>query len=84
MTEPPSYRVFDTGPLSAFATADVLGVLRILCDGHIPVLLDEVAAELQDGVHLHPKLQHVLDGDWLARRSLETDADLEAFRRIGT
>lgn len=52
--------VFDTGPLSCFARADIRG----------------------GGVHLHTRIQTVLDADWMEHRAIATTAEAKAFTRL--
>lgn len=83
MTAGPLYRVFDTGPLSAFANADVLGVLKLLSVDYHCILVEPVAQELQAGSPGFPKLRHALDTDWLDRRDLASTDEVARFAEIG-
>ena len=73
--------VFDTSPLSHFATANWLGVLKAVvgnCKAIIPI---PVVNEIQRGVHTEPMLQLVLDADWIEHHPLATPAETQAYSR---
>ena len=71
--------VVDTGPLLHFARANWLGVLKMLAPGHRIVIPDMVERELRQGSSQYLILQHVLDEDWVERRSLSSMGELAAF-----
>ena len=48
--------MFDTGPLSHFARAGLLDVLRLVVGDRRAVMPAAVRSELRDGVHLHPSI----------------------------
>ncbi len=75
-------RAYDTGPLSAFANAGLLGVLKILSAEHECVLLDEVADELRNGRHVRPALDQALGADWLTPASLTSETELLMFSEV--
>ncbi|MGW8851202.1 hypothetical protein ACWGNE_25920 [Streptomyces xiamenensis] len=79
MTEPESAYVLDTGPLSHFAKAQWLGVLKILLKEHSVLIPDLVAEELRNGAQQHHHLHSVLEADWIRTVSLETPVQLKAF-----
>ncbi|MDE0440120.1 MAG: hypothetical protein OXJ36_17320 [bacterium] len=74
--------IFDTGPLSCFARADVLGVLKVVVGDRRAVVPEAVVTELERGVHLHSRLQTVLDADWIEHRAIATTAEAKAFARF--
>lgn len=57
--------VFDTGPLSAFANAGLLGVLKVLADNRSCVVPEGVVNECRQGAYLHPFLSQILEASWL-------------------
>lgn len=59
--------VFDASPLSAFASGQLLGVLRILAGERRTVITGEVEAELRAGLAEVPQLNDVLQAAWLER-----------------
>ncbi len=71
--------VFDNGPLSHFARADILGVLKVVVGTRRAVVPEAVVTELREGLHLHPRIQTVLDADWIEPYAITTDAETEAF-----
>lgn len=77
------YRVFDTGPVSAFAKADLLAVLKLLSAEYESVLVEPVVVGLQDGLRTTPKLQAVLDADWLHRFDLTSVPELRFYAQVG-
>ncbi|WP_079038387.1 hypothetical protein [Streptomyces sp. NBRC 110028] len=79
MTEVETSYVLDTGPLSHFAQAQWLGVLKSILKVHHVLIPDVVARELRHGVDQHPHLQSVLDAAWIETVPLETFAQLSAF-----
>ncbi|WP_165989841.1 hypothetical protein [Streptomyces sp. YIM 98790] len=79
MTEPQKAYVLDTGPLSHFARAQWLGVLKIVLKDHRVLIPDVVAQELRNGAEQHHHLRCVLDADWIETVALETPAQLAAF-----
>lgn len=72
--------VFDTGPLSHFARADMLGVLKIVVGERRAIVPDAVATELEQGRSSHPRLHTVLEADWIERRPIATAAERRAFQ----
>lgn len=71
--------VFDTGPLSHFARAHRLDVLRVVAAGRPVVIPRPVVEELRRGAHLHRNIGAVLDADWIEQRRIQSDAEAEAF-----
>lgn len=71
--------VFDTGPLSHFAKADWLGVLKALTSDKRAVIPDIVQQELRQGASSHPHLERVLNCRWLEVVELSSDEELELF-----
>ncbi|MFI8854088.1 hypothetical protein ACIGW3_28375 [Streptomyces sp. NPDC053499] len=71
--------VLDTGPLSHFAKAQWLGVLKTVLKEFRVVIPDVVAAELRNGSAQHHHLQSVLDADWIETISLESPTELLAY-----
>lgn len=79
MTDSQRVYVLDTGPLSHFARAQWLGVLKSLLKEHRVLIPDVVAEELRAGAELHHHLRAVLDADWIETVALETPEQLAAF-----
>ena len=73
--------VFDTGPLSHFATAGWLGVLKAVVGKRRAIIPGAVIAELKAGAQTDPKLQPILDAGWIEHHVLTTDAERQAFSR---
>jgi predicted nucleic acid-binding protein len=76
--------VIDSGPLSVFAEAGWLGMLRAIADDRTVVVTDIVEAELRDGAPLHPHLTSVLEAQWIQRRPLVSDDELVAYQRFAS
>lgn len=76
--------VFDTGPLSHFARADILGVLRMVIGPNRAIIPDSVVTELKHGVSRNYRIQAVLDAEWIQRRALSTTTELTAFARFAS
>lgn len=74
--------VFDTGPLSHFARADILGVLKMVVGKRRAVVPEAVVTELKSGLHIDSRIQSVLDADWIERRAISTPAETYAFSRF--
>lgn len=74
--------IFDTGPLSHFARADLLGVLKAVVGQRRVIIPDTVVEELQKGAYNDYRIQAVLDADWIEQRTIDTDAEVEAFARF--
>lgn len=74
----PTY-VLDTGPLSHFARAQWLGVLKVVLKDCRVLIPDVVAEELRNGTEQHHHLRHVLEADWIETVPLTTPAQLAAF-----
>ncbi|SFD27567.1 hypothetical protein [Streptomyces aidingensis] len=81
MTGPETPYVLDTGPLSHFARAQWLGVLKTILKGHPVLIPDVVAEELRNGTGQYHHLRCVLDAEWIETVTLETPAQLAAFVR---
>ncbi len=73
--------VFDTGPLSHFARAHRLDVLRTVVADNAVVIPRPVVEELRRGAHLHRDIGAVVEADWIEHRQIQTDAEAEAFGR---
>src|SRR5882672_2755465 len=76
--------VFDTGPLSHFALAGWLGILRHVVGERKAIIPDTVVSELRGAVHEHVHLQAVLDAIWLERRTLTSDDEIREFARFSS
>lgn len=74
--------VFDTGPLSHFARADILGVLKIVVGERRAVVPEAVVTELREGVHLDSRIQTVLDAGWIEHRAISAGEEVEAYGRF--
>jgi predicted nucleic acid-binding protein len=71
--------VFDTGPLSHFALADWLGVLKAVVGDRKALIPDVVAAELRAGSATDSRIGAVVDANWLEVRALHSDDELSHF-----
>ena len=71
--------VFDTGPLSHFALAGWLGVLKAVVGGRTAVIPDLVATELRAGGARDSRIAAVANAPWLESRALHTDDELLHF-----
>lgn len=78
---PPLPLVFDTSPLSHFAIAGWLGVLKAMVGDQEAIVPDAVLAELESGARTEPRLQPILDADWIEHRILSTTPETQAFAR---
>ena len=76
--------VFDTGPLSHFAKAGWLGALKAVVGDCRAVIPDAVVAELEAGAHTDPRLQTILDADWIEHHFLTSDPEARAFTRFSS
>jgi predicted nucleic acid-binding protein len=81
LTEAQSVYVLDTGPLSHFAQAQWLGVLKVVLKEYRVLVPDVVSDELRKGAGRHPYLRSVLEAEWIETVPLETPAQLSAFVR---
>lgn len=73
--------VLDTGPLSHFAKAQWLGVLKVVLKDNRVLIPDVVAEELRIGAAGNHHLHAVLEADWIETIPLESPAQLSAFVR---
>lgn len=71
--------VVDTGPLSHFARAGWLGVLRLLAPDRLIIVPDTVERELRAGLARRPWLQPILDHDWIRTQPLTDRPELLAY-----
>lgn len=71
--------VLDTGPLSNFAQAQWLGVLKSVLKDHRVLIPDVVAHELRNGCDRHHYLRSVLDAAWIEQVTLSSPEELAAF-----
>jgi len=78
--------IFDTGPLSHFAKAGCLGLLKLLAGNHPVVIPDVVHAELLDGLSRHPHLNLVLDATstWITVKPVEGSEGIVAFSKYSS
>lgn len=76
-----SVLVFDNTPLSHFARAGVLPVLRDLTQRFRCVVPSAVLAELLNGAALHPSLTNAVALPWLATVELLEITEVVAFAR---
>lgn len=79
VTEVQSAYVLDTGPLSHFAKAQWLGVLKVVLKEHRVLIPDVVAEELRIGSEQYHHLRSVLEAKWIETVSLTTPSQLSAF-----
>lgn len=81
MSDERTLYVFDSGPLSHFAQAGWLGLLREFV-GAVPAWIPQaVSQEAVDGVDNHPHLRGVLEAQWLQKRGLQTAVEQVKFGR---
>ncbi|GAA1871033.1 hypothetical protein [Myceligenerans crystallogenes] len=78
----PEEIVIDTGPLSVFAEAGWLGMLRAVADDRAVVITDVVQAELREGTPAHQHLHTVLDAGWITCRPLTSAAEIGAYQHF--
>ncbi|MFA3876469.1 hypothetical protein ABS735_22720 [Streptomyces sp. MMCC 100] len=64
MTDEPVGYVLDTGPLSHFAQAQWLNVLKVVLKDHRVLIPDVVAEESRTGAAQFRYLKDVLEADW--------------------
>lgn len=76
--------VFDTGPLSHFARAGWLEVLRAVVGERRAIVPDAVVKELARGSQNDRRLRAVLDAQWIEQRELRTEAELREFARFAS
>ena len=76
--------VFDTGPLSGFAEAGWLGVLRSVAGDRRVVIPDAVEKELRQGSHSRPYLESVLSAAWIDMVVLDTDQEKEGYSHFSS
>lgn len=73
--------VFDSGPLSHFAQAGWLGLLREVV-GEVDAWLPEsVRREVTEGVTSHAHLRAIIDAEWLTLRAATSLDELAAFSK---
>ena len=71
--------VFDTGPLCHFAKAGWLGILKAVIGNQSAIIPDAVLDELKRGTQSDPRIQPILDAEWIQCHVLDTDAEIRAF-----
>ena len=74
--------VFDTGPLSHFARADILGVLKVVVGERRAIVPEAVVTELKEGLHVDRRIQAVLEADWIEHYAIATAAATGAYARF--
>ncbi|GAB3107824.1 hypothetical protein GCM10027160_04980 [Streptomyces calidiresistens] len=79
MTDARLAYVLDTGPLSHFAHAQWLGVLKSVLKEHRVVIPDVVEKELREGSEKYHTLRCVLDADWIETVPIDTPPQWESF-----
>ena len=79
MSSPDAVFVFDDGPLSHFAEAGWLGLLRSWVGANEAWLPETVRRELGWGVDANPHLRAVLDADWLTPRAIGGGTETALF-----
>ena len=82
MTGAGGSHVFDTGPLSHFAKAQWLGVLKPITSEVRCVVPDTVVAELRAGRAERPYLGSVLEASWLEVVTVSSPAELDPFAKF--
>lgn len=75
--------IFDSGPLSHFAKAGWLGLLKLVAGEHPVIVPDTVHTEFLDAVGRHPHLSLVLDAtaSWIRISPVEGASQLVAFAK---
>lgn len=73
--------VMDTGPLSHFAQAGWLGVIKLLAPDNRIIVPDGVERELRAGIGARPWLSLVLDQDWIEVQPVQTEGELAVYAR---
>lgn len=73
--------VVDTGPLSHFARAGWLGVLRLLAPTNTILIPDLVADEIRQAPTAHAWLPQILTHPWIVITPVTTEAELLAYSR---
>ena len=76
--------VFDTGPLSHFALADWLGVLKAVVGGRQAVVPDVVADELRAGGATDSRISRTVELPWIEIRALHTDEEIICFAHFAS
>jgi predicted nucleic acid-binding protein len=71
--------VFDDGPLSHFAEAGWLGLLKTWAGARTAWLPETVRRELGWGVDAYPHLRAVLEAPWLVQRVLDSATETALF-----
>ncbi|MGH2974759.1 MAG: hypothetical protein ACRDLL_07825 [Solirubrobacterales bacterium] len=77
---------FDNSPLSHFARAGHLELLRELTAEHSCVVVGEVMTEIVAGIQRHPSLEAIVHADWLDEVAIggEAGADLGELSLFAT
>jgi predicted nucleic acid-binding protein len=76
--------VFDTGPLSHFALADWLGVLKAVVGERTAVIPDVVADELRSGGVKDSRISRVLDVGWIDLHELRSEEEIISFAQFSS
>lgn len=89
MSSPVDVFIFDDGPLSHFAEAGWLGLVRSWVGENEAWLPETVRRELGAGVDANPHLRAILEAQWLTPRSIDSGAEIAMFgvytgRLLGT
>lgn len=79
VTEGQSVYVLDTGPLSHFAKAQWLGVLKVVLKDHRVLIPDVVAEELRNGSGRYHHLRSALEADWIETVPLTSSSQISTF-----
>jgi predicted nucleic acid-binding protein len=75
----PQILVFDTGPLSAWACENWLGVLKAVVADRTALIPDVVVDELRVGVTRDSRIQAALDAPWILHYELKSPVEIESF-----
>ncbi|MEJ1110771.1 MULTISPECIES: hypothetical protein [unclassified Kribbella] len=78
MNGAPEAYVLDTGPLSHFARAQWLGVLKVVLGAATVLIPDVVELELRNGAGQHQHLQAALEADWINVMPIDSPEQLAA------
>jgi len=78
--------IFDTGPLSHFAKAGWLGLLKLIAGNHPVIIPDVVHNEILSGSARHPHLNLVLDATstWITVRQITETGGVVAFAKYSS
>lgn len=79
MSDESDLLIFDTGPLSHFARAEWLGMLKAMTAGSTVAIPDLVEEELRVGADRDARIRAALDATWIERVELRSSDELQWF-----